>query len=87
VAIVSAGGLFAVSLGCLLVPALTVVLTGLTAAVYASFGIDRLSALLAVPALMTALPLGLYASVRDTFVWGGRRYRWRSKFDVDVLDE
>jgi hypothetical protein len=40
-----------------------------------------------VPALVAALPLGLYALVRDTFVWGGRRYRWYSKFDVEVLDE
>ncbi len=28
----------------------------------------------------------LYAFARRTFVWGGRRYRWRGKFDVAVVE-
>jgi hypothetical protein len=85
VAKVSFAGLLAVIVGCLLAPPLAVVVTALTAGVYAGFGVRRASALLAVPALLAAVPLGLYAITRDTFVWGGRRYRWRSKFDVEVV--
>jgi hypothetical protein len=83
----SFGLLVAVLVGCILFPLLTVVLTGLTVVLCASLGVRRASLLLTVPALVAALPLGLYALVRDTFVWGGRRYRWHSKFDVEVLDE
>jgi hypothetical protein len=80
------GGLLAVVVGCLLTPALAAVAMALTAGVYGAFGVHRASVLLTVPALLAAVPLGLYALGRDTFVWGGRRYRWRSKFDVEVLD-
>jgi hypothetical protein len=83
----SFGGLLAVLAGCVLVPWLAVLLTGLVAAVYAAFGIRRLSALLAVPALVASVPLGVYALARETFVWGGRRYRWHAKFDVEVCEE
>jgi len=86
VAKLSFGGLLAVIMGCLLAPALAAVVTALLAGVYVGFGVRRVSVLLTVPALMAAIPLGLYAIVRDTFVWGGRRYRWRSKFDVEVLE-
>jgi hypothetical protein len=73
---------------CLLAPLYaTVGLTALTAGVYAFFGQRRWTAALAYPLAVAALPLGLYASVRRTFVWGGRRYRWRSKFDVEVVGE
>jgi hypothetical protein len=27
-----------------------------------------------------------YGLARRTFVWGGRRYRWREKFDVEVVE-
>lgn len=83
----SFGLLVAVLVGCILFPLLAVVLTGLTVVLCASLGVRRASLLLTVPALVAALPLGLYALARDTFVWGGRRYRWHSKFDVEVLDE
>jgi len=83
----SFGVLIAVLIGCVLFPPLAVVLTLLTAGVSASFGVRRASLLLTVPALAAAVPLGLYAFARDTFVWGGRRYRWHSKFDVEVLNE
>lgn len=87
VAKVSFAVLVAALIGCILFPPLTVVLTLLTAGVSASFGVRRVSLLLTVPALVAAVPLGVYAFVRDTFVWGGRRYRWHSKFDVEVLDK
>lgn len=60
------------------------VLTLVDIGVYGYFGIDRWTALLAYPATVTAPVLVAYALARQTFVWGGRRYRWRSKFDVRV---
>jgi len=86
VAKLSFGVLVAVLAGCVVFPPLVVVLTVLTAGIGATFGIRRISVLLTVPALTAAVPLGLYAFARDTFVWGGRRYRWDSKFEVDVLE-
>ncbi|MEZ3163062.1 glycosyltransferase [Halorubrum sp. RMP-47] len=83
----SFGVLVAALIGCVLFPLLAVVLTLLTAGTMASFGVRRVSLLLTVPALVAAVPLGLYAFARDTFVWGGRRYKWHSKFDVEVLNE
>jgi glycosyltransferase involved in cell wall biosynthesis len=75
------------ALCCLLVPGYaTVAVTGLTAAVYAYFGVRRWTALLACPAIPLAVPLLAYALARRTFVWGGRRYRWRSKFDVEIVE-
>lgn len=87
VAKLSFGALVAILVGCILSPLLAVGLTLLTAGVSASFGVRRLSLLLTVPALAAAVPLAVYAFSRETFVWGGRRYRWRSKFEVEVLDE
>lgn len=54
-------------------------------ALYAGFGRRRPSFLLAYPATLTILPLMVYAHARRTFVWGGRRYRWRRKFDVEIV--
>lgn len=83
----------AVGLGCLstvagvLFPVPTFLLsTLLLSAVYAAFGVERWTALLAYPALLLLLPLFAYGVGRRTFVWGGRRYRWRSKFDVRVVE-
>jgi hypothetical protein len=64
-----------------------VLTTTILAGVYGAFGVRRWTALLAYPATIVQLPLFCYALSRRTFVWGGRRYRWRGKFDVDVLDE
>ena len=61
--------------------------TLLVGAVYATFGVRRWTALLAYPALLLQAPALAYGLARRTFVWGGRRYRWRSKFDVEVLPE
>lgn len=79
--------LVAVLAGCVAFPLLTVVLTAVTIGICAGFGVRRASLLLTVPALAAAVPLGLYAFARDTFVWGGRRYRWHSKFAVEFVDE
>ncbi|GAA0530376.1 hypothetical protein GCM10008994_01200 [Halorubrum ejinorense] len=70
---------------CLLAPVAGVALvTGLAGAAYARFGIRRATFLLAAPGVLIAPPLMAYAFARRTFVWGGRRYRWRSMFDVEV---
>ena len=58
--------------------------TTLMAAVYAAFGIRRWTFLAAYPVALAALPLLCYGLARRSFVWGGRRYRWRGKFDVAV---
>jgi glycosyltransferase involved in cell wall biosynthesis len=74
------------ALCCLVVPpyaglGVTIVASG----VYAYFGTYRWTAVLACPAIILQVPLMVYALTRRTFVWGGRRYRWRSKFDVEVV--
>ena len=56
------------------------------ASVYAWFGVRRWTALLAYPGSLAGVPLLLYALARRTFVWGGRRYRWRDTFDVEIVD-
>ncbi|TKX68658.1 glycosyltransferase [Halorubrum sp. SP9] len=83
-AMVSAGLLVAILVGCVTNPLLGVLLTASVAGVYVLFGIRRLSALLTVPAFVVSVPLAAYSFFRDSFVWGGRRYYWRSKFDVEV---
>ncbi|WP_418281555.1 glycosyltransferase [Halorubrum sp. DTA98] len=73
---------------CVVAPVPTAaVLTAVSAGTYAWFGVDRASFLLSVPAVLAAPPLLGYALMRRTFVWGGRRYRWRDRFDVTVLPE
>jgi hypothetical protein len=76
------------ALACLLYPLYAVPLvTLLYAAVYAAFDVRRWTFLLAVPATFAWPLMFAYALARRTFVWGGRRYRWRSKFDVEVLPD
>jgi hypothetical protein len=62
------------------------VATLLFAALYASLGVRRWTVLLAYPSTVLQIPLFLYALARPTFVWGGRRYRWRSKYDVEIVE-
>jgi hypothetical protein len=70
---------------CLLAPVAGVALVTATAgAAYARFGVRRATFLLAGPGALVSPVLLAYAFARRTFVWGGRRYRWRSMFDVDV---
>ena len=63
-----------------------VVLTVFHLAVNEVLGVRRRTALLASPAVFAFVPLVPYALARRTIVWGGRRYRWRSKFDVEVVE-
>ena len=74
------------SVGALLypIPAL-ILLTLIQLGIYRTFGVRRWTCLLAYPATLVQVPLFAYALARRTFVWGGRRYRWRSKFDVEVI--
>jgi hypothetical protein len=49
-------------------------------------GVRRWTAVLAAPAVVVFVLLIPYTLARRTFVWGGRRYRWRGKFDVSVVE-
>ncbi|WP_336346090.1 hypothetical protein [Halalkalicoccus ordinarius] len=72
--------------GAIVVPLPTaVLLTVLHLTVNEILGVRRWTAVLAYPAIFVFVPLTLYALARRTFVWGGRRYRGRGKFDVMVL--
>lgn len=66
-------------------PAL-ILLTLIQLGIYVTFGVRRWTFLLAYPATLVQVPLFAYALARRTFVWGGRRYRWRSKFDVEIVE-
>ena len=69
---------------CLLFPLpAAVVSTLLMMALYAHFGIRRWTALLTYPGLIAQFPLLLYGLGRS-FVWGGRRYEWPERFEVEV---
>ncbi len=61
-------------------------LTVFHVAVNEVLGVRRWTALLAYPALFVLVPFTFYAFARRTFVWGSRRYRWREKFDVEVVE-
>lgn len=67
-------------------PLLAGVITLCMCGLYAKLGIRRGSALFAVPALALTLPIRVYAFTRDTIVWGGRRYAYDGKFDVEVVE-
>jgi len=70
---------------CLLAPIAGVTLvTAISGGVYAWFGIRRGTFLLAGLSVLCSPVLIAYALARRTFVWGDRRYRWRSLFDVVV---
>lgn len=76
-----------VTAACLLFPiAAFVLLTAGYGALYAAFGRRRWTFLLAYPATLTIVPLLTYSYARRTFVWGGRRYRWHSTFDVEIVE-
>ncbi|WP_313693628.1 glycosyltransferase [Halorarum halobium] len=62
------------------------VLTAGHLAVNEVLGVRRWTAVLAYPSLFVFVPLVGFALLSRTFVWGGRRYRWRGKFDVTVLE-
>ncbi|WP_423747482.1 glycosyltransferase (plasmid) [Haladaptatus sp. SPP-AMP-3] len=75
-------------IGCLLFPVLALILlTLLYATTYLFFGVKRWTAILAYPSALIQFPLLLYGVSRRSFVWAGRRYEWRGKFDVNVYEE
>ena len=78
----------ATAIGALLYPLPAMaLLTLLHLGVYEAFGVRRWTAVLAYPAtVLLQVPLFAYALARRTFVWGNRRYRWRAKFDVEVVE-
>lgn len=55
------------------------------AGVYRYLGVERWTWVLAFPSLLLALPILGYCLVQREFWWGGRKYRWRSKFDVEIV--
>lgn len=75
------------AIGALLYPLPAMVLfTIVQLSIYVAFGVRRWTFLLAYPATLLQVPLFIYGIARQTFVWGGRRYRWREKFDVEVIE-
>jgi hypothetical protein len=80
-------GLFALGVGCLVAPLLAALVTGGAAALFIWADEPRWSAGLAVPVALLIMPLAVYALARSEFTWAGRRYRWRSKFNVQVVDD
>ncbi|WP_224269813.1 glycosyltransferase family 2 protein [Haloprofundus salinisoli] len=76
-----------VALFCLVAPIVAAAtLTAATYLAYRFFGVDRSTWLLAYPSALLVSLAFCYALVVPTFRWGGRRYRWRSTFDVTVVD-
>lgn len=74
------------AIGLLLFPPAGFALTTLAAgATYRYIGVRRWTFLLAYPGIVLGVPLLAYAIARRTFVWGGRRYYWPSKFDVQIV--
>ena len=55
-------------------------------AIYAVLGFSRWTVLLSYVSFVLATPLWVYAIGRRSFVWGGRRYRWPSLFEVDIVE-
>ncbi len=79
--------LLLLSVGAVLFPLHTaVVLTAFHLATNEALGVRRWTALLAYPAVFVYVSLLPYALARRTFIWGGRRYYWRSKFDVEIVE-
>lgn len=75
------------AIGALLYPLVAMMLlTIVQLSIYVAFGVRRWTFLLAYPAALLQVPLFAYGIARRTFVWGGRRYRWRGKFDVEVVE-
>jgi hypothetical protein len=62
-----------------------VVLAAFHLAINEVLGVRRWTALLTYPSVFAFVLLIPYALARRTFVWGNRRYRWRSKFDVEIV--
>ena len=55
------------------------------AVVYWYLGVERWTWMLAFPSILLAVPMLGYCLVQREFWWGGRKYRWHSKFDVEII--
>lgn len=62
-----------------------ILVTVLAGVVYWYLGIRRLTWVFAFPSLFINLVATVVGFVRDEFWWGDRKYRWRSRFDVEIL--
>ncbi len=62
------------------------IMTVVHLAVNEVLGVRRWTAVLAYLAVFVVVLLIPYTHARRTFVWGGRRYRWRGKFAVTVVE-
>jgi len=65
----------------------TLVVTSLVGGLYATLRLRRLTFLYSVIMLVLFVPFLFYGLTRRTFLWAGRRYRWRRKFDTVVVEE
>lgn len=73
---------------CLLVPLVGLVATtAVGVACYRALGLSRGSVALTFPSLLVFPVALLVGYLAPTMEWGGRRYVWRSRFDVTVLEE
>lgn len=78
----------AVTLGAVVAPLVVVPLVTLLAGLaYARLGVRRPSFLWSVAGYAVSLPLVLHGLANPEFEWGDRRYRWRSLYDVTVVDD
>jgi hypothetical protein len=78
--------LLVLALSVVWLPAVVAAVTALAFAAYRHVGIDRRTWVLAYPSFLLIPAFTLLGVVTKEFEWGGRRYRWRSAFDVEVLD-
>lgn len=61
--------------------------TAVSGLAYWYLGYRRWTFLLAFPGFFASILMTLYGLAHTTFTWHGRRYKWASKFDVEVLDD
>ncbi|MES3518210.1 MAG: glycosyltransferase [Natronomonas sp.] len=80
-------GFTALAVVCLLVPAVAGLVIASAVVVYATLGTWRVAVLWTPASVLSFPPAVVYALSRRTFVWAGRRYRWRGKFDTVVESE
>jgi len=66
----------------LVAPAVTAGVVGY----YRRFDVDRPSWVLAFPSLLLVPVQFAVGILADEFEWGGRRYRWTGKYDVELVD-
>lgn len=77
-----------IAIGCLKYPLYSIALSTLSfLAVYRFLGENRYSFILGYISLILLPLFLLYGFSRRTFVWQGRRYKYNSKLDVEILED